>query len=115
MRYNFNLIAGDSDGGFYTISCSHKSIELVVAHEKLKSEGIDLLAECDDGCTLTPKFIQKLTERGINVQEYAEDGNIEETDNWFVLYLDLAKLVIPDLKYEFLDDNIWIEGKGLFN
>jgi hypothetical protein len=128
MEHKFKLIVGDwsNDGHGRSDTkiciCSHSAGEVMGAHKKLVSKGINLLSQCEDYevSNLGKDFVEKLNEIGFDLSGFVEfyDGySYVNTTEWMKLYMELAKVEIPELEYKFINDglpSIDIGGYGLY-
>jgi len=128
MEHKFKLVVGDWSGDGHgqsdteVCSCSHSVDEVMDAHKKLVSKGINLLSQCKkhDDSKLGKDFIEKLNGIGFNLSDFFEffDGNYYVlATEWMKLYMELVKIEIPYLQYKFINDglpSICIGGYGLY-
>jgi hypothetical protein len=133
MEHKFKLVVGDWSSDGHGISdttvciCNHSNGEVMDAHKKLASKGINLLSQCNryDDSKLGKDFIEKLNGIGFNLSEIDFDdlvlgeGEVYiNGDDWVKLYMELVKIEIPDLQYKFINDglpSIYIGGYGLYS
>lgn len=132
MEHKFKLVVGDWSSDGHGISdttvciCNHSNGEVIDAHKKLASKGINLESQCGNyqDSKLSKDFIEKLNEIGFNFSEIDfDDLVLDEGEvyinctDWVKLYMELSKIEIPDLQYKFISDglpSIYIGGYGLF-
>ena len=128
MKYKFKLVMGDwSDDGHgesdtKICSSSHSIDEVRDAHKKLAIKGIDLLSQCDEYLinNLEKGFVEKLNSIGFDINDfvYDEDEYYVSSTDWMKLYMELAKIEIPELEYKFINaalQSICIGGYGLYS
>lgn len=128
MEHVFGLEIGDwaSDGHCVTktriVKCTHSCNDVIEAHKKIKSKGLDLTEECEEyGQTrLSSEFVDKLKEL---FTDPIKKFNLEERngyvwlnyDSFATFYMNLAATEIDALEYKFITlPSISIGGYGFF-